>query len=460
MARKTSAAKKATATKRVAVPKKTSVAKKTSVPKKTSVAQNTPLPKGKFERNPERDDDVGEGASIPEEILERQSAERLEEIRQYLADRYARRDVIMRTRTPGGIEIDWVPVESQRGWRPADPPDEDSPPRLQQGERRAELVTFELETKSVERGPRGTVPLLHTPIDRITSTASLNDWLAKGIRANRVPPAGKAFGYEVPGTDVHKHVYATQSVTCYGTEGNINAWDPYTNWSDEFSLGQLWLVRGSGTNLQTLEVGCQEYRDKYGDWVPHLFTFFTTNGYTKFGKDKDTGKELGGYNTEVGGWQQYASTIHPGSLCTPLSQSGGTQYIMALKIQLWQGNWWVKVNGTWIGFYPASLYDTTGLRDYADQLLWGGEVVDSDGHAGTTSTDMGNGHWPYEGWQHCAYMSNLRYQSTTEGAMSDFNGTALSEFPACYGIESHMLSGSSWGSYFWWGGSGKNANCP
>ena len=42
--------------------------------------------------------------------------------------------------------------------------------------------------------------------------------------------------------------------------------------------------------------------------------------------------------------------------------------------------------------------------------------------------------------------------------MTDFNGSASSEYPDCYGIESHMQSGTNWGSYFWWGGSGRNAN--
>jgi hypothetical protein len=413
------------------------------------------MSKGTYERNPEHDEDRGQGDPIPDDVLERQAEERLEEIHQYLSDRYVRRDVITRTRTPGGIDIDWVPIESQSGGRCAfDPPEDDSPVRLEQGERRAELMTFELERQGAERGPRGTVPLLHTPIDRITPTVGLNDWLAKGARANRVAPAGKADGYEVPGKDVHKHVYATQNSTCYGADGNINAWDPYTQWSDEFSLGQLWLIRGSGSGQQTLEVGHQEYRDLYGDWLPHLFLFYTTNDYTSQGNNK------GGYNTDVDGWVQYASTIHPGALSSPLSQWGGTQYVMMLKVQLWRGNWWVKVNGTWIGYYPASLYNRSGLRDQADRLDWGGEVVDSDNHAGTTDTDMGNGHWPYEGWQHCAYMNNLQYQSTTGGAMTDYNGSAASEFPACYGIESHMRSGGSWGSYFWWGGSGRNANCP
>ena len=258
----------------------------------------------------------------------------------------------------------------------------------------------------------------------------------------------------LPAVDQHKYAYATQSATCYGTEGNINAWPVYVEWSDEFSLGQLWLVRGSGAALQTLEVGQQTYKDLYGDWQPHLFTFYTTNNYTQ------QGDNMGGYNESVAGWVQYATTIHPGALSSPLSQFGGAQYQMALKIQLWQGNWWLRVNGTWIGYYPASLYSTTGLRSQADRLDWGGEIVDSGAHPGTTETDMGNGHWPYEGWQHCAYMNNLRYQSATNGTMTDYNGTGVAPMPNCYDIETHMNSGTSWGSYFWWGGSGRNSGCP
>jgi hypothetical protein len=407
------------------------------------------------ERNPERDSDRGEGSAIPARELEREALARLQEIRDYLSDRYARRDVVVRTQTPGGLALDWIPIESQTKSRKlAEPPEEDRRLEPGKGDRPAELVEFELERDGAEHGPKGTVPLLRTPIDRITSTVGLNDWLAKGPRSKRVAPADSPYPYALPATDVHKHVYATQSVTCYGTAGNINAWDPYTEWSDEFSLGQLWLIRGSGNGMQTLEVGHQEYRDLYGDWVPHLFLFYTTNNYTK------QGDNLGGYNTDVDGWVQYASTIHPGALSSPLSQFGGTQFIMALKVQLWQGNWWVRVNGTWIGYYPASLYNANGLKSRADRLDWGGEVVDSGDHAGTTATDMGNGHWPYEGWQRCAYMNNLRHQSTTTGGMADYDGSCASEAPACYGIDCHMRSGTNWGSYFWWGGSGRNASCP
>jgi hypothetical protein len=347
---------------------------------------------GEFERNPDAERKPDEGAPrrpLSEEESARQLATRLEEIHQYLSDRHARRQVIARTTTRSGLELDWIPIESQLdGQRLARPPDDDRPLELYQGEQRAELVRFELEHEGAERGPAGTVPLVRKPIGRIRPLANLNDWLAKGPRAHIVMPPDDPRDIALPGSgSTHKYAFTSQSVTCYGTEGNINAWDPYCEWSDEFSLGQLALSRGSGSGFQTLEVGHQQYRDLYGDWVPHLFVFYTTNNYTEQGDNK------GGYNQDVDGWVQYSSSIHPEALSSPLSQFDGTQYVMALKVQLWEGNWWVRVNGAWIGYYPASLYSTSGLRSQASSVAWYGEIVDSDDHAGTTRTDMGNGHW-------------------------------------------------------------------
>jgi hypothetical protein len=413
---------------------------------------------GSIEQNPDTDAAAGEVKADAERTTEQSQKEatlRLEEIRQHLSDRYARRSIVTRTTTRGGQQLHWVPVESQlRGEKIATPPEADRPfePNV---ERRADAVSFELTLKGAELGPAGTVPLVQKPIDRIQPEVALNDWLAKSIRANVLTAADDPHEIIAPqdgGT--HKYANTAQSVTCYGTDGNINAWDPYVEWADEFSLGQLGLSRGSGSGYQTLEVGHQEYRDLYGDWVPHLFVYYTTNGYTQQGDNK------GGYNQDVDGWVQYSNTIYPEALSSPVSTFGGTQYIMALKVQLFQGNWWVRVNGTWIGYYPASLYSTTGLRSQASSVSWFGEIVDSTDHAGTTATDMGNGHWPYEGWQHCAYMNNLRYQSGTDGGMSKYQGSASASHPSCYGVDGHFNNTDSWGSYFWWGGSGKNAQCP
>jgi hypothetical protein len=422
--------------------------------------------RGRIEENKdnrEEDEDQVRPERDPR-ISEKLAARRLEQIHQYLSDRMARREVVARTRTRSGQELDWVPIESQTpDGRVAAPPSEDGldlgePKRPAEGDelRPHELVQFELRRKDAEIGPKGTVPLVRRDPSLIRPVGTLADFLSKHGRALRILPDDdpREVAYPEDGT-VHKYAYSAQYVTCYGGEGSINVWDPYLEWSNEFSLGQVALARGSGSGKQTIEAGHQEYRDLYGDWVPHLFIFYTTNGYTSSGDNK------GGYNRDVDGWVQYSNSIYPEAKSSPLSTFGGTQYIMPLKWQLWQGNWWLRVNGVWIGYYPASLFNSSGLRDQAGKIAWYGEVVDSGNHAGTTATDMGNGHWPYEGWQRCGYMSHLYYQSSTGGALSRYNPSSVyATDELCYDIEGHFDNTGSWGPYFWWGGSGRNSACP
>jgi hypothetical protein len=114
------------------------------------------------ERNPGADRDDDGDVVRPDRVRDKEestkeAAERLDEIHQYLSDRYRRRDVIAQTRTAEGLQLDWVPLESLAGGNPADPPDEDRPLELPEGERAAEAVRFELEDERAKRGPAGTV---------------------------------------------------------------------------------------------------------------------------------------------------------------------------------------------------------------------------------------------------------------------------------------------------------------
>jgi hypothetical protein len=421
---------------------------------------------GRIEEN-EADQNKDEAQPKPEpdpETLEKEAAERLAEIHQYLRDRAARREVIAQTKTESGQELDWIPIESQTlDGRIASPPADDG---IDLGDRYRpadgmemrlyELTAFELQREGAELGPKGTVPVVRRDVSRIRPVGTLQDFLSKHDRALRILPDDDPREFAYPeDSSVHKYAYSVQFVVCYGSEGCINVWDPYVQWSDEFSLGQVAIVRGSDGGKQTVEAGIQEYRDQYGDWVPHLFIFYTTNGYTSSGDNK------GGYNQDVDGWIQYSETIYPEAIPTPVSQFGGAQHVVAFKWQLWEGNWWLRVNSDWIGYYPVSLFSERGLRSHAEKVAWYGEVVDSTTQAGTTRTDMGNGHWPYEGWQRCAFMNRLYYQSSPGGALSRYNpSSAYATHPLCYGIEGHFNNTDDWGPYFWWGGSGRNSGCP
>jgi neprosin-like protein len=373
------------------------------------------------------------------------------ELRDYFKTRLKSLEVVKTTRSPSGQVLDWIPIESQvRRGKIASPPSDSERIKPVRGRRAEGPVLFELEQPDAVRGPAGTVPVVRKNLQRIPSWKNLEQFLSKHGRKTYAMFIDDDHSLEVPGDgSVHLYAYTSQSVTCYGGSGELSAFDPYLNWSDEFSLLQTALVRGSGNGKQTLEVGWQEYRDLYGDWVPHLFVYYTTNGYTS------SGDNVGGYNRDVDGWVQYSSSIFPETRFSPMSTRGGAQYKIVLKVQLYQGNWWVRCNGEWIGYYPASLYSTSGLRSKADKIAWYGEVVDSSDHSGDTKTDMGSGYYSSAGWTYSGYMHNLKYQSGTAGSMSTYTGgSSLVTNSLWYDVETHFSSGGTWESYMWLGGPG------
>jgi Neprosin len=204
-----------------------------------------------------------------------------------------------------------------------------------------------------------------------------------------------------------------------------------------------------------VEAGWQEFQDLTGDWVPHLFTYYTTNGYS------DDGDNKGGYNRDVDGWVQYDDSIFPGTTFTPYNTRGGAQFKITIKYQLWEGNWWFACQGRWVGYYPASLFMGnqsvfSTLGDHADHIGFWGKIFDSDDVAGRTASDMGSGYFPNHGWTWSGYMHNLLAQTDRGGGLSNYDGSAeiYESDPDMYGIESHFNSRSSWGSYVYLGGPG------
>src|SRR6185437_2441959 len=97
------------------------------------------------------------------------------------------------------------------------------------------------------------------------------------------------------------------------------------------------------------------------------------------------------------------------------SSDGGPQTEISLGYQRdsGTGNWWLMVDGTWAGYYPSSLFDSEGIAGGSDRIEFGGEIVNdwvvNDWGNGHTTTDMGSGHFPSEGYQHSAYIRLLQY---------------------------------------------------
>ena len=367
------------------------------------------------------------------------------DISTYFKGRVDRLRIVKTTRTPSGQILDWVPIESQHPSGIIAHPPPESKRVISSKREKVHSARFELEDSAVERGPKGTVPILRKDLSKMHFTKSLKDYLSRDGQSRKLnirklsPPD--------PVDQGHRYSNTAQGITCFGGEGDLSCFDPYSGY---FSLIQIGLINGSLGYPQTVEAGWQEYENLTGDWIPHLFLYYTTNGYSQ------DGNNLGGYNQDVDGWIQYDDALYPGATYTPYGTPGGDCYEIFIKFQLYQGNWWFKCQDRWLGYYPGSLFSALG--DHADQIGFWGEIFNSqydpnNPRVNTTTTDMCSGYWAEYDFPWCGYMHNLMVQIDQDGSLIDYDGgTGWASNPDSYDIITG--NGGGWGSYILLGGPG------
>jgi hypothetical protein len=364
------------------------------------------------------------------------------DIAAFFAQNRAKLNVFGTTVSPIGMLLDWIDPSSQSGARNAAAPPLPNLPQL------TDPAVTALGSGLLDAWVAANPNLV--PIPRIDGIAqlvqawncmSLNDVLSKYGDANdRTAPPTEAGGSEsLPDSNwAHHYASTLQSGAFYGSAATLAIRAPYVWRDDEFSLAQVALSSQSTGTLQTIEVGWQKSRTLYGDDLPHLFVYYTTNGYT------NPGNNLGGYNRKVDGWQQVSHKTFPGDAFISGSELG-------IWVRMYGSNWWVNINGEWMGYYPGSLFAPAGLGAAAGAVSWYGEILDYRYDNTATYTQMGNGQFAGTS---AAYMRNIQVESINQQLLYSPN-SAWADKPNCYSIESHATSGTTWGSYFYFGGPGK-----
>lgn len=107
-----------------------------------------------------------------------------------------------------------------------------------------------------------------------------------------------------------------------------------------------------------------------------------------------------------------------------------------------------------MGYWPSSIF--TDLKDSASSVEWGGEVFSPD--AGQTSTQVGSGHFPNEGFGKASHIKNMLVVDSSNTLRSPSGVNLLAEQSNCYTVQSG--TNGDWGTYIYFGGPGKNPNCP
>jgi hypothetical protein len=286
----------------------------------------------------------------------------------------------------------------------------------------------------------GSFPLPRITLEEMAKFGSLREFFSKGPGTSGQAQIGK------PGTGGrHAYAYASQNVTNYGSYATESVYDPFVNTGlgEIFSLQQQWTVAGGTQGVQTAEIGWQNYPALYGTSNPVLFAYYTADGYN----------HTGCYNYDCGAFvQSPGSTIYLQSTLAPVSVVGGAQYTIADGYYLTGGNWWLAVQGQWVGYYPAWLYGVGGSH--------GLETASTQWQAGTESDPgpnvwppEGSGQWASAGFPYASFWNNLLFRDSGNGGHYP-SFTSNTPSPRCYTIGNQAWGGSSWGYYFFLGGPG------
>lgn len=311
---------------------------------------------------------------------------------------------------------------------------------------RETMATLPDATKRCEEG---TIPRRRITLNEMARFETLEDLFAK------VPSHRK--GEEVPSVgprDHHQHAVYRQNTVANGAEAVLNLWSPSTELASEFSVSQLWVAGAVNAweTLQTVEAGWHVYPERYGDSRARIFVYFTPDNYAQGG--------AGCYNTDCAAFVQVSSSIPLGGAYSSYSTPNGPQMISSYRLQQnATGDWWVQIQGVWVGYWPRSRFASPGLYNGGDQITFGGEIVDNRPGGRHTGTDMGSGAFPSAGFGLAAYQrSMLLYRGMSAPYTLEVNGFTMATGSNCYDITSSTAS--NWGRYAFFGGPGYHpTNC-
>ncbi|MCP4386139.1 MAG: neprosin family prolyl endopeptidase [Hyphomicrobiales bacterium] len=421
-------------------------------PVDTSVDEGDPHPDIHRLKPLSTDDQCG-----PEIVVKDEERKRMEEyLRRYVAEE----TIITTLKLPSGEVIDCVDIYRQPALRrtgmeahkiefkPRGDPEDDKERESKVSEKDVDPASLrQLTAARQDYGadgiicPEKTIPIRHLTMEILLNFETLDDFFHKN-------PPHTANGPN----NLHQYAHAYRNGDNWGAQSVLNVWSPYTERSSEFSLSQIWVVRGSGDNLETVETGWQKYRDLYGDYRPRLFIYFTPDAYGSGGC----------YNLSCSAFVQVNNSVYIGGGFTNISSHPHPSPAWEFKIR-WQkdgteGHWWLKYGDTWVGYYPRSLFDSNGLRNRASTVDFGGEIIDEQPGGRHTRTDMGSGHYPGDGFGYAAYQRQIRYITTNNvwGVRPSLTDTRSDS--DCYDISVANSSGS-WERYFYFGGGGYWAHC-
>ncbi|GFP95637.1 hypothetical protein PHJA_001707900 [Phtheirospermum japonicum] len=299
--------------------------------------------------------------------------------------------------------------------------------------------------------PKDTIPIRRTKKDDVLRASSVRRY---GKKNHKSVPKPRSADPDFINESGHQHAIAyVEGEKYYGAKATINVWEPKIQQSNEFSLSQIWVLGGSfGEDLNSIEAGWQVYMSAL------IYMVTTTLGSSLIGLVMAY-QATGCYNLLCSGFIQVNSDIAMGASISPVSGFRNSQY--DISILIWkdpgEGHWWMQFGRDYVlGYWPSFLFSY--LADSASMIEWGGEVVNSESNGQHTSTQMGSGRFPEEGFGRSSYFRNIQVVDSSNNLKTPKGLGTYTEQSNCYDVQTG--SNDDWGRFFYYGGPGRNPKCP
>ncbi|XP_031385694.1 uncharacterized protein LOC116199482 [Punica granatum] len=272
--------------------------------------------------------------------------------------------------------------------------------------------------------PEGTIPIIRKTSKNHPDVKDYAPSFPFDIESNR---SIKSFKHE------YAYVIAAGDLgSFHGAQARLNVWNPQIE-DYEFSAAKIWIIGGPTASADVVEAG----------WI--------SDGY----------QSTGCYDLQCPGFVQ-TNKIFPLGSIIPSSTFNGkqTELYIEIKQDISTGNWWLRVKNVDLGYWPGLIFSS--LRLGARSIIWGGEITNGIKNGQHTTTQMGSGHFPRDGYYtKSAYIRNIGYikhddpmQPTPKEDLQTYVTNRQ-----CYDL---VLGPSNlnFGTHFYFGGPGRSAQCP
>ncbi|KAM0020135.1 putative neprosin [Helianthus debilis subsp. tardiflorus] len=290
--------------------------------------------------------------------------------------------------------------------------------------------------------PKRTIPIRRTKKEDVLRANSFRSYGKKKSTSVAQP---SSIDVELDVSRRYEFAYAYTRGEFYATIATLNLWNPRIQESNEYSLAQIWIIGG---DLDTIEAGWQVDPELYGDTNTRLFIYWTSDGFQR----------KGCFNLECSGFIQISNKIALGATMSPTSVIYGSQHDITIIIlkDVESGDWLMVLNDEIIGYWPSELFSQLSGDQSASLIEWGGAVANSEAHGHHTTTQMGSGRLPNQGYKNASYIKNIEIVDTSYTLGTPDVNLVMER--GCYEI----LTGinDDWGRYIYFGGPGLNSNCP